>query len=465
MTHPTGRKVALTRALQEGRRLTLALLAPLGDDAVHRQHDPIMSPLAWDLGHIGNYEELWLLRALGERSLADPALDRVYNPFENPRPARAELPILPRAEATAYLAEVRSQALRLLRATDLDPGEPLLADGFVYELVAQHEAMHQETMLQALDLRPDATADPLAARPTLATVRGPLAAYLTLAAARGPGPAAGRVPVGRPVDDCQRVVVPAGPFAMGTDDRTRAFDNERPAHPVHVASFALDRFPVTARRYAAFIAGAGYDRPELWSERGWAWRSQHGHATPQGWLPDGEGGWLLRRFHHVAPLDPRQPVEHVSYFEAEAFATWAGGRLPTEAEWEKAAAWDPAANRARTWPWGERPPSPTTANVDRRVWGPAAVGSFPAGASAYGAEQLVGDCYEWTSSGFEPYPAYATFPYPEYSEVFFGGDYRVLRGASWASRSAVTRATFRNWDHPYRRQIFAGFRLAWDIGG
>ncbi|HEV8653864.1 MAG TPA: SUMF1/EgtB/PvdO family nonheme iron enzyme [Actinomycetes bacterium] len=251
---------------------------------------------------------------------------------------------------------------------------------------------------------------------------------------------------------------------MGTDDRTAAYDNERPAHRVDVPTFAIDRFPATARRFAVFVAAGGYDRPEYWTEAGWVWRQETGHATPQGWLPDGSGGWLVRRFDHVLPLDPREPVQHICHHEAEAFARWAGGRLPTEAEWEKAATWDPEAARSRTYPWGETSPGPAHANLDHGAWGPAPVGSYPAGASAYGVEQLLGDVYEWTSSPFTGCPGYTTFPYPEYSEVFFGGDYRVLRGASWATSRWVARATFRNWDHPQRRQLFSGVRLAWDVG-
>jgi hypothetical protein len=136
----------------------------------------------------------------------------------------------------------------------------------------------------------------------------------------------------------------------------------------------------------------------------------------------------VRRFGHLEPLDPREPVQHVSFFEAEAFARWSGGRLPTEAEWEKAAAWDPAARRARTYPWGEAPPGPEHANLDQTAFGPAPVGSFPAGASAYGAEQLLGDVYEWTTSPFTGYPGYSTFPYPEYSEVFFDQGYHRRLG-------------------------------------
>ncbi|HVL97849.1 MAG TPA: ergothioneine biosynthesis protein EgtB [Egibacteraceae bacterium] len=429
-------RAAISRSLAEVRAWTHALLDPLDDDEVHRQVDPIMSPLVWDLGHIGTFEQLWLLRALGHRTGWDAGLAGLYNPFEHPRWTRADLAVLPRADAVTYLADIRSDALRLLAANGLDPAEPLLAGGYVYRMVVQHEAQHQETMLQALDLRPDAAAYPLARERRLSRPRA--------------------------VDDAERVVVGAGRFWMGSAD-PGAYDNERPVHQVDVGAFAVDRFPVTNRRYADFLDAGGYERPELWSERGWAWRTETGHRWPQGWIAATGGGWHVRRFGHVASLDPREPVEHVSCFEAEAFATWAGGRLPTEAEWEKAACWDPAAGRSRTYPWGEAPPTPARANLDRRGWGPAPVGSCAAGASAYGVEQLAGDVFEWTSSPFAAYPGYVTFPYPEYSESFFGGDYRVLRGSSWATRPVLARASFRNWDHPYRRQIFAGLRVAYDL--
>ena len=420
------------------------LVAPLDDDAMHRQHDRIMSPLVWDVGHVGNFEELWLLREIAGRPAHDPGLDHVYNPFENPRWVRADLQVLPRAEAGAYLAEVRAEALEVLRTVELGPERPLLADGYVYRMIVQHEAQHQETMLQTLDLR---GADP---------ATGGVAPY---------APAGGRhLPaLARPVDDLQRVVIGGGPFRMGTDDRSSAYDNERPSHIVDLPGFAIDRFPVTARRFAAFVDDGGYAHPELWSDEGRAWLEETGERAPQGWVADPSGGWRVRRFGHLEPLDPREPVQHVCLFEAEAFANWAGGRLPTEAEWEKAAAWDPAERRGRTYPWGEAPPGPERANLDQAAFGPAPVGSFPAGASAYGVEQLLGDVYEWTSSPFASYPGYSTFPYPEYSEVFFDDGYRVLRGASWATAGWVARSTFRNWDHPRRRQIFAGLRLAWEL--
>jgi gamma-glutamyl hercynylcysteine S-oxide synthase len=458
----------LAAELEDGRHQTFALLDPLDDDAMARQHSRIMSPLVWDLGHIGNFEELWLLRALGQADHHRPDLDRIYNPFDNPRWVRADLPVLDRPEATAYLGEIRRDALRLLHDLELDPAEPLLADGFLHRMVVQHEAQHQETMLQALDLRGDTHADDA---DELADADDPRLGIYLPATARA-------LPAARAVDDLDVVVVPAGAFDMGApavsdlppgtsqaarDAAVAAYDNERPRRRVHVDGFAIDRFPVTVRRYAAFVADGGYRDDRWWSDRGREWREESGHTVPQGWLPRADGGWQIRRFGRVADLDPRELVEHVTCFEAEAFAAWAGGRLPTEAEWEKAAAHDPATGRSRPFPWGDARPDRTRANIDRGLWGPSLAGSYPRGASAYGVEQLLGDSYEWTSSPFEPYPGYATFPYPEYSEVFFGGDWAVLRGASWATRASVTRTTFRNWDHPYRRQIFSGIRVAYDV--
>jgi iron(II)-dependent oxidoreductase len=430
------RRRRLVSDLDRIRTRTLGLIEHLDDDDLHRQFNRIMSPVVWDVGHIGNFEELWLLRVVDGRPVHDPALDRLYNPFENPRWVRGELPILQRGEALDYLTEVRGEAMAIMGRRSFQTDDPLLRDGYVYDMVVQHEAQHQETVLQALDLRDD------------------LSPY---------GPAKDRrLAAERRVDDEERIAISGGPFTLGTDDRRSAYDNERPLHLVDLPTFSIDRFPTTVRRYARFVKAGGYRRPELWSDPGWSWVQETGHEAPQGWIPDLEGGWLIRRFGHIRRLDPTEPVMHVSLHEAEAFARWAGGRLPTEAEWEKAAAWDPAAGRSRRYPWGQSEPTPELANLDHAGWGPAPVGSYPLGASAYGVEQLLGDVYEWTSSKFKPYPGYSTFPYPEYSEVFFGEDYTVLRGASWATSRLVARNTFRNWDYPIRRQIFSGIRLAWD---
>ena len=232
---------------------------------------------------------------------------------------------------------------------------------------------------------------------------------------------------------------------------------------LHQHQFALDRFPATARRYVRFLGSGGYENPRWWSERGWAWLQETGHRAPQGWRRDADGQWLWRQLGRWQPLPPDVPVQHIRWFEADAFARWSGGRLPTEVEWEKAARWDPIGGTARRFPWGDDPWTPARANLGVRRLGPAAVGSYPAGASAYGVEQLAGDVYEWTSSQFVGWPGFEAFPYREYSEVFFDGDYRVLRGSSWAIGVPFARATYRNWDHPYRRQVLAGVRVAYDL--
>ncbi len=397
-----------------------------------------MSPLVWDMGHIANFEEFWLLRELDGRPAHDEQRDAMYNPFDNPRWVRGDLPLLDREEATEYLKDVRHEVDLVLDRADLVEGPTLAKGGYVFEMTIQHEAQHQETILQALNLREDLDPYQLAFARRLATPRA--------------------------VVDTEQILIDGGPFSMGTDDHVSAYDNERPSHTVHVDAFRIDRFPVTNRRFAEFVQHGGYDRAEYWSSEGWEWRTSVDHRAPQGWHPDGGGGWTQRMLGTVRPLDPAEPVIHISFWEAEAFATFEGGRLPTEYEWEKAASAEPDTDRTRKYPWGNSRPTVQRANIGQHGWGPAPVGSYPLGASAFGVEQLIGDVYEWTSTRFLPYPGYATFPYPEYSEVFFDDEnFRVLRGASWATAPSVARNTFRNWDYRQRRQILSGVRLAWDL--
>jgi iron(II)-dependent oxidoreductase len=256
------------------------------------------------------------------------------------------------------------------------------------------------------------------------------------------------------------VLVAAGPFVMGTSDDPWAYDNERPGHVVDLPAYYIDTTPVTCGGYLAFMEAGGYDDPGWWHPAGWEWRTSSGKRAPAFWSNEG-GQWLRRRFGRVEPVPLDQPVQHVCWYEADAYARWAGKRLPTEAEWEKAARWDPGTRRSRRYPWGDAPaPDSARANLGQRRLHPAPVGSHAAGASAYGVRQLLGDVWEWTASDFAGYPGFSSFPYKEYSEVFFGPDYKVLRGGSWATHPLACRGTFRNWDFPIRRQIFAGFRCA-----
>ena len=423
-------------ALLAARRRTLALTGCVDEQDLTAQHSPLMSPLVWDLAHVGNQEEIWLVREAGRRPGLRPDLDSMYDAFQHPRADRPALPLLSPGQARAYIADVRDQALEVLDSAVFDE-DALVADGFVFGMVAQHEVQHDETMLATHQLR-----------------RGP-------AVLDAPEPPAAAVD---PERLPREILIPGGPFVMGTSAEPWALDNERPAHSVDVPAFWLDTFPVTNAAYQQFIEDGGYRDPRWWTEEGWEHCQTAGLSAPLFWERDGStgsgGGWLRRRFGVVEPVPPQEPVMHVCWYEADAYARWAGRRLPTEAEWEKAARYDPAGERSRRYPWGDEDPQPRHANLGQRHLRPAPVGAYPDGASPLGVHQLIGDVWEWTASDFEPYPGFNAFPYKEYSEVFFGPAYKVLRGGAFGVDPVACRGTFRNWDYPIRRQIFSGFRTA-----
>jgi iron(II)-dependent oxidoreductase len=367
-------KAAIADRLSEARSRTLELIDPLDDEQLNRTFSPLLSPLAWDLGHIANFEELWLVQAIGGREPLRDELGRFYDAIENPRKTRGELPILRDDELRSYLADVRARTLEVLEEVEIEPDaeDPLLREGFVYEMLLAHELQHNETMLQLLMLVDGYEL------PESIELPGPLAANC------GPEP----------------IEVEAGEYEVGAPGTGFAYDNERPRHSVALEAFEIDRNPVSNAEYIAFIEETGAE-------------------PPMHWKADGAGGWVNASMGRREPVDPAAPVIHVSWEEADAFARWAGRRLPTEFEWEAA-----------------RP----------RLDG-------------------VGAAWEWTASRFRGYPGFEAFPYEEYSAVFFGDEHRVLRGASWATHASVARPSFRNWDLPQRRQIFAGLRCAGGAGG
>jgi len=420
---------AVAQALTAARGRTLGLTGH-DEPELLRQHSPLMSPLVWDLAHVAQQEDLWLLRAGDARrpGLLPPQVESLYDAFVHPRVTRVRLPLLPPVEARRYGVEVRG---RVLDALDRD--EEL----FPYSMVVQHEQQHDETMLATLQLRQGV--------PLL-----------------GEGAA---LPSGRRVAG-STVLVPAGEAVLGVTaaEVPESLDNERPAFATTLPAYRIGRVPVTNREWQAFVDDGGYAERRWWSAAGWQHRRHAGLQRPAFWSPEG----TRVRFGHVEQLPPDEPVQHVCYFEAEAYCAWAGGRLPTEHEWEKACAWDPVAGRRRRWPWGDASPTARHANLADVAAGlealrPAPVGAYPEGASAYGVEQSIGDVWEWTSSPFTPWPGFTPMLYRTYSEPFFGAEHRVLRGGSWATASSAARPSFRNWDLPVRRQIFAGVRVAYDV--
>jgi iron(II)-dependent oxidoreductase len=414
------------RALTEARERTLALVQSVSEEDLERVHSPLMSPLVWDLGHIAAFEDLWLAHRFAGLPLLRAELVDIYDAFETPRAERGDLPFLPPPAARDYMEEVRARVLDTIAAGDV-------GDGVLHELVIRHEHQHNETMLQTLQLAQLRDYEPPVRRSAPVT--------------------ADDAPTG-----LELVEIPAGECTIGASDHGFAYDNERPRHRTDVRGFLIGRTPIVNATYLNFVEGGGYERREWWSDEGWSWKEEYDITHPGNWTADHAAEWRLGK---LEPLDERRPVVHISWFEADAFARAHGARLPTEIEWEKAATWDQEMEATRPYPWGEDPPEPGVhANVDLLGPGPVPAAAHPAGASPYGCLAMIGDVWEWTSSVFDGYPGFAAHPYREYSEVFFDQGYRVLRGGAWASRARVATPTFRNWDHPERRQIFAGLRIA-----
>ncbi len=379
-------KAAIADALAEARERTLALVAPLDDEQLNRVYSPILSPLAWDLGHIANFEELWLVQTIGGREPLHGELGCFYDAIENPRKVRGELPILRDAELRAYMADVRERTLDVLEDVEIGPDaeDLLLRDGFVYELLLAHELQHNETMLQLLQLVDGYEAPRCAGHLSPGQASGQLSRRFEYPPVREMPRAPGSI------------LIAGGTYEIGAAERGFAYDNERPRHAVELNAFEIDRTPVTNGAYTRFMEETGAEPPLYWERDG------------EGWVDTARG--------QREPINPGHPVIHVSWDQADSFARWAGKRLPTEFEWEAA-----------------RP------QLDG-----------------------VGHGWEWTSSDFLAYPGFEAFPYREYSEVFFGDEYKVLRGSSWATHPRVARPTFRNWDLAQRSQIFSGIRCARD---
>ncbi|MGB1586584.1 MAG: ergothioneine biosynthesis protein EgtB [Thermoplasmatota archaeon] len=413
-------KDALHAHLEDARTRTWLLADGLDDDALATPATDYLSPPVWDLGHIANFEELWLVQKILECEELHDGFNDTYDAFKHGRAERPKLRLLDRQGARTYMEEVRARARKILDATDLSACQSFVQDGFVHTMIALHEEQHQETLLQSI------------------AMRGADGQYKL--------PQVRKLPDPEPTADawCH---VEAGPFLMGTNERVGVYDNERPQHERDVPAFDIAKYPVTTGAFLEFLTSGGYNDPDLWSQRGRAWLAETDHHAPLYWRQI-DGAW-----HRVGPgcqvpieRHPDEILCNVSYFEAEAFAAWSDARLPTEAEWERAAQGVPDATASN-------------ANIDQLAFTTSRIGAYATESTA-GCSHMLGDVWEWTSSGFEAYPGFEAFPYPEYSEVFFGGDYRVLRGGSWATRAGCATTTFRNWDHPYRRQIMSGIRLA-----
>jgi len=442
----------LASALQEGRARTLELIADLTDEQMIGLRLAIVNPLRWEIGHVAWFQEYWVLRHFRKESPTRAEGDSLYDSARIAHDTRWDLPLPSKAETLAYAQRILDRVLE--KHSPAGPEASRRANGYdeayFMRLALFHEYMHAEAITytrQTLEWTPpkisiaQGRSDGLQARPPESDDR-----------------------LGHSQPTLGDAEIPGGTFLLGSSpDMTFVFDNEQWAHAVTLKPFRIARTAVSNAEFATFVDDGGYKRPELWTEEGWRWRESARAEHPVYWQRQAGGRWLRRNFVEWVPLESRRPVLHVNWYEADAYCRWAGRRLPTEAEWEMAASAEPSRDahritpHKRLFPWGDEPPTPDRANLNWRAMASVDVDALPAGDSAFGCRQMIGNVWEWTATDFGPYPGFSPGPYKEYSAPWFG-DHKVLRGGCWVTRSGLIRNNYRNFYQPHRRDVWGGFR-------
>lgn len=428
--------VSIADLYTQVRARTMEIVAPLEIEDYVIQTADFMSPPRWHIGHTSWFFET-VLRAHepGYRVFSEDYLfyfNSYYEGFgeriERPKRGTKSRPTV--KDTVAYRNHIDEQVVALLQAPDRL--EPVVLS--LIRLGLEHEMQHQELLVYDIKhLLCDQFDAPIKLLPQ--------------AASRVEGMAE----------------IEGGLFWLGHDGKQFAFDNEKPAHRVYIQDFAIDKALVSNGDFLEFIHDGGYENFRWWFSEGWETVNREHWRAPLYWeLRNGE--WMIRDFSGLDPAASRkdEPVCHVSYFEASAFAKWAGKRLPTEAEWEKAACYD-AVRKVRTaFPWGDAHPNSGNTNLfENGYWSVAPIGAFPEGTNAYGCQQLIGDVWEWTTSDYVPYPGFKS-EFDEYNDKWFVNQ-KVLRGGSFATPQLHIRATYRNFFHPHERWMTSGFRCAKDL--
>ena len=446
----------LIEALMETRARTLELVHDLSEVQLIGPRLQIVNPLRWEIGHVAWFQEFWVLRHLGGQPPILKQGDELYDSARVAHDARWDLPLLERHETLAYMSQVLERVIDQAgyRSRSLRDAEGYDEEYFL-NLVLLHEQMHDEAITytrQTLSYRP----------PEIGIVGKPA---VDVAVANRVQVAEQTAPIAQ-TDDwlTSDAEIPGGKLTLGrASEQGFVFDNEQLAHEIEIAPFAISKTAVTNGEFKRFVVDDGYGRSELWTAEGWHWRTSVRAEHPVYWRRAGKDRWARRNFDEWVALDGRLPVIHVNWHEAQAYCRWAGRRLPTEAEWEMAASAEPAADgrglttHKRVFPWGDDSPTIDRANLDWRELGCIPVYALPAGDSAFGCRQMIGNVWEWTASDFKPYPGFIAGPYKEYSAPWFG-DHKVLRGGCWVTRSRLIHNTYRNFYPPDRRDVWAGFR-------
>lgn len=447
------RREAIALALHRCRSGTLKLFERIDWDTFCRQAHPDFSPAGWHLGHIAYTEELWLLQRCAGISPLFPKYRQTFAADVLPKKERVYLPTF--AEVCCYLDTVRKQVLNYLKTAPIEAQERL------WQFIIQHESQHCEIISFVLQMQRKEQEIQQLSRELNTHLPNSLFSQRRMPDS-GDGvldstelkPTVGeredginKLPIANNLSasDLPMIEIPAGKFEMGNDG-IDALDNERSRHLHYLETYCIDPYPVTCNQYRKFLEVGGYHNPQYWSKAGWKWLQNNPVNHPLYWSNN--------------PAFDNHPVCGISWYEAEAYCQFIGKRLPTEAEWEKAASWSSQTNIKNIYPWGEKEPQSHRCNHDNTVGKTTPVDTYPEGKSAYGCWDMLGNVWEWTSSWFHAYEGFEGYPYPGYSQTYFDGEHLVLKGGSWATRPWALRSSFRNWYHPGVRQIIAGFRCA-----
>lgn len=434
-----GQAVEAYRANRERTRALFEMLAP---EAYYERPIPLRHPVVFYDGHIPAFA----VNALLKKGLGHPGIDndlealfaRGIDPADRTAAAASDVEAWPpRGVVRRFVERADEAVLAALASDDIKSGgNAVLRRGQGVFTILEHEAMHQETLLYMLRrLDPE-----MKKRPQGYAVNG--------AAARPP--------------EQRRVFVPAGRATLGARVESVPFgwDNEFPSHGVDVPAFTIDAHNVTNAAFLEFVEAGGYENAALWTPDAWRRKNEAGRTHPLFWERLGDR-WFWRGMFERMPLPPAWPV-YATHDEASAFARWRGMRLPSEAEYHRAAFGAPDGSE-RAYPWGGAPPDETRGNFDFHRWEPAPAGSYAGGVSAWGAHDLMGNGWEWTSTPFDGFPGFAAMAsYPEYSADFFDGRHYVVKGASPATARPLLRRSFRNWFRPHYPYAYAAFRCAAD---